>query len=838
MTPSIGIKSYVTDSFEIINSGIKNKTSDFTENFFKKITKSECHNGCIKKPFILSSSIKGKIISLFIKILWGGSYLKVFKEEAREKFFEILDKNPSSSPSAYENAKNTIENSRPQRELHAEKGANRFKNGLPAGYQNQITDEVQNFKKVPSPDVAKIHLNDIKKNGDKLANIASGDGKEWIAIRVIKEKKVDPGESPYKACEGEVCPTSERALNISNDLNNIYMHVSEDGHLSITCGVIDTEEKAEQFMCVVVYALEKNSGLHGKPLRINMHQLNSMGSGPAVLVSEHSLVTKQHLMANYINANLEKGLKDKKFGLMGNGPFVSHVNRCLNGFTQIKGEDEKSHPVNREGVAIQMGWFISDLEDDFKDIPIELKTQQGEINATISKLQEARLSLNEFETLINSQNSKHANFKRIAKTEAEIIKINIRISDLSEEHRDELSPLLAKRKEIIEKLVSNEYREADDYNKLLKGEKTITELLEEYSTLLIKIEDVKNYNIPINQSFSKENVENGDFVEQMKDLVEKEVVKCEAIIAKQKQYEEEKGNIIKKKTSLESVGEVPIQTVEVGIAKEIVKLQKNSIKILEKQLDEQLSKLAVSMNTFRCGLEKPITDVDVKKKELKTHVTIAAQLLSIQTGKAGEAGFPPKLTPSQELSYQLLFDHVLKTVTEINCKSGLDRTGFARSLHNAIQQKLEKEPLEKVMNFLHNFEQRIHKMDKSSVCIENLEEKYKGIDKKGHLNNLVDEWEKKYVEEREFQKAVFAELMGVALPITRRSTGLTGLKWHHDKKSINPFEKNPHPLPFLPRSVVGDNKEKVRLINFKKGKSFLTQKANMLLMGLSSYRGG
>ena len=90
----------------------------------------------------------------------------------------------------------------------------------------------------------------------------------------------------------------------------------------------------------------------------------------------------------------------------------------------------------------------------------------------------------------------------------------------------------------------------------------------------------------------------------------------------------------------------------------------------------------------------------------------------------------------------------------------------------------------------------------------------------------------------EFQVSVFAELMGDPVPCTGRSTGFVGLKWHHDKNSINPFEKNPHPVPFIPMYILADGKEVQLVQTDKKGRRKFTADGNHLLMGLSARRGG
>jgi len=796
----------ILEKSDEIKNKFENKLTELTCKFFKEITKTHVKEGqMIKRPAILSKKdIKGKILSLFIKIVWGSTFLKVFKNEAMEKMIGMKEVYPKYK----EKMREDIE----EREKHVNEGAARFKEGLPEGYLDKKLKDVKDFKKIPHNDLAKIHLNTVnnikQEKPSKFQDIISGDGNGWTAIRVIKSE-----DGSLQAIEGAICPTSERALDVSDDLNNIYIHLSDDGHLSITCGIINTKDKADQFMAAIGHALDKyKEKLSDKPLRINMHQLNSMGSGPGVLVSEHALVAKQHQMVNYINQHLEKNLREKDIAFTGKGPFVSHVNRCLNGFTQIKGEDEKSHPINREGVAIQMGWFIEDLQKNYEKIPKKLTEKNRTIQETIAKLQRNQGSLSIAEQYLSDHNSEYQIIKEdIENTEAEIIKINIRISDLSVEHKDELSNSLTRRKEILNNMFFfNLYQDVESkkyFDQLIEGRMTIDEMLELKPDFQKNLQGILDRRITVIERSAKELINEIREIEARNKQVNQEVEVYKNAISELKIKRESLKTDQTQGSDLDEKNYIKFLTEESND-------KKKEIKALEKQLDAELKELAVEMNKLRKDLED-----EGELKELHAHMKIASQLLAMQTEQAGKPGFLPKLTPAQELSYQLLFDHVLGTVTEINCKSGLDRTGFTRSLHNAIQQKLKDEPLEKVLDFLTGFEDRVKEMDKEY-----------------QKSNV---WSDKYKAEYAFQKAVFAELMGVALTITGRSSGPDGLKWHHDKKSLNPYEKNPHPLPFIPIFIQNGDQTLVEVIEFdKNGKRMLGKVGNALLMGLSSHRGG
>lgn len=788
-----GVKFYFLSRLSNVNKLIESKLNRFTVSFFRSVIKSEVKAGKIRKAAILSSGIKKAILELFIKIVWGSSYLKFFKKEALEQFVQLKLAHPE--------LKKKIQSDQTRREHYDFYGADRFKSRLPHNYLSKSQKEVQGFKGIPHTDLAAVHLKTLKENPERLAEIASGDGNHWTPLRITKGP-----DGNLIALEGKVCPTSERALEVSDDLTNIYIHLSDDGHLTITCGVIDGKGKADQFMAAVTHALKKYEILD-KPLRIVMHQLNSKGSGPGVFVSEHNLIAKQHQMVAYINRELDKHFEKEGIRVKGQAPYVAHVNRCLNGFTRIPGEDEKTHPINREGIATQMQWFLSDLQEGYRNVPRSLIERQKTLKDTMTKLQIKQLSLHNTLEFISKFDSETKKLKEeIALAEAEIIKINIRISDLSTDRNSELSKLLNRREEILSKAFHlDKLIDQKDYRKLVSGSINFEELLsmKKYDQLLDQLRAAPKYKI-------------GENIYHLSDL-RTELKQLKASQEKMVSMNEQDIREIQIKRDaykqLLQEGPIKIDPQDLQYQKAKVKEDQKEIKRLEAEIEAELQKLAPELYT---------QSENVKDKELKAKFSIASSVLAMQLGKAGKPNHPPKLSPAEELAYQLLFDHVLGAATEINCKSGLDRTGFARALQNVIEQRLHTQPLSDVLKFFVNFKLRVKQMDLAYL-----------------RSRDTYEWLKEYAEELKFQQDILAELLGVAMPITGRSTGLEGLKWHHDKKSMNPFEKNPHPLPFLPIYVINHDGNPVEIIKFDtQCKREFTPEGNALLMRLSTRRGG
>ncbi|MCE5316558.1 MAG: hypothetical protein LLG04_04245 [Parachlamydia sp.] len=691
--------------------------------FFKDLVKPPklSEPGKTHKAIILQGGLDAKAVRLFVRMVWGGKVLKGLQEVARaDKGVNVELKNRMLTGIEKREGRLGVS------EYRSDKGMAK----LPIGHLRDMREDAGKTPKASSTEIAEAHLQALKETEGRCPPIPAGDGNPWRALRVSGN-----ADGELQVTHSTICPTSERALGVSNDLTNIYFHISDEGHLSITCGVIDTETKAQQFMAAVREALIYRDGMRPTQvfpdLRISMHQLNSMGSGPGVLVSERSLVTRQHQMVDYINQHMqsylnEQNLKEQQIvTFTGGPPYVAHVNRCLNGFTQIKGEDANAYPINREGLAIQMGWMAKDV--GLLNLPSEYRTKQHAVNTTVKELQGKKKMLAEARQNHIEHSSVLRDIKKaLDETEGRIINVQIRMLDLTIDAQGELDQLR---------------NQLDGMRKLKK-----------------------------------------DLIEEL----------------------------------------TPTQDEVGGTIQQLEK----EIKALDKQLEGQVKDLAVSMHDYEKDLAK-----DPEQKELQTKLRIATHILASQTGMVEKLDLP-KLTPAQELGYQLLFDQMLNVVTEINCKSGLDRTGFARSMLNAIEQKIKNgKSTEEIATFLDNFENSVKAMDRE------VSEQMRR-DPAFSFTQWLEGDGQRYREVYDFQASVFAELVGVARCITGRSAGPEGLKWHYGKKSINPFEKNPHPVPFIPMFIVAEGKTVPLIQVNKKGNRSFTTDGIDVLMGLSARRGG
>ena len=201
-----------------------------------------------------------------------------------------------------------------------------------------LEDWQKDFDKEPimnRPVAAAAHVINVIDNLEKSQSsepLESLDGKPWTGLRISHDK------GNMVITPGYVSTTSERNVQKYNaaDLHNIYVHMEQNGHITITTAVITTPLRAEEFMQAVIYALtewkKENPDKELPPIHIGMHQLNSHGVvlGP-VRWGEVGLIEDQHRMATYINARLPEVLQEKipESALLA-GPYVIHKNHAIN----------------------------------------------------------------------------------------------------------------------------------------------------------------------------------------------------------------------------------------------------------------------------------------------------------------------------------------------------------------------------------------------------------------------------------------------------------------------------------------------------------------------------
>jgi len=262
----------------------------------------------------------------------------------------------------------------------------------------------------------------------------------------------------------------------------------------------------------------------------------------------------------------------------------------------------------------------------------------------------------------------------------------------------------------------------------------------------------------------------------------------------------------------------------------------DEIKARKKQLNKQIAANEKQLRKDLKDLGKAMTQLSSVadyEPEAQVRLQLMGKLLAAQTGEDNS------LSGAQQLQLMFLIDELNGAVTQSNCKSGLDRNGFARALKSALRDEIEElkaggkthtEAVGEAADRVMNFESRVNQMDREWRNFS-----------KANPGARFHAWvaDTDFVDVANFQTKVFAALMGEGRPITHFSTGTSGgFKWHHTKKGMNPLESNPHPVPYMPVEVSSGD-EAVQLMSIGRGgKRKFTEDGGLILEGQSQSRGG
>lgn len=544
--------------------------------------------------------------------------------------------------------------------------------------------------------------------------------------------------------EGASTPTSERSNNdASNHLVNFKAQIDEtDGHIAITCGVINTERKAKEFILGLEHQL-KTRARNGNPkkLRITLHQLNSFKTG------EEKFIRAENYFANYVEAYFKKQMENQAYCEAmhlenADQPIVSHINLAMNAAASPSLpvsiryiEDSESHAQNMEGLAAQCIWLLRD-SSSFKgfDTP--------EAKKIIEELSKTRLHLIAQKKACFEAGSKHT-------------------------------------------------------NEVFQAQKMLNLFLFEAAKLLVNLD--KTFILPTNGSFV---MREGD--DAFEDFAFSDIQKENA--------------------------------------------SKNSA-----------------------------ADIILIKSRLKVLVRIlGAQVLGEERYLAFRRNFAqhdlglPTLERMEELEFHLLNDITSGCISEMNCKSGLDRTGLARAIWDAMRQMHQKfnrehlqanqgdrtlassQALESMIHLITKQSQHMAEVDQiiaeiiaenNLICvtdIKSIDSQKLSITLRDSLNAKLKAKYKDPVKCKElldafnYQNLIGANIFKVAQIVTLESTGVPGMKWGKDY-GISDVGANPFPPKRMPRYIASEGCDK--LIQLVTEKNILTDAGVVFLICWGNLRG-
>ncbi len=555
------------------------------------------------------------------------------------------------------------------------------------GAEIAISSELQMYKTVPQLEAGGIKVTGYKIHSNKK-------GKETIR-------------------EGRIMPTAfvhaEGKINKRNRLLNVYK-ASKDNVLVLRSGIVDTREKAKEFVIAAKDLAKQNGKLsQDRPLRIISHQLNSPET-------ESKLVKNQHLSLGAID--YEQDDVD-----------VAHINTPCNrfyfytnsmeklGINVLKGEKESRHQ-NIEGMARYLVWLVEDLQRMADDESLSLE-QRASFQLAVESLE-------------------NGGAKEVAKLRASI--------------------------GAISKLSSELQKLGDD----------------------IKAKEAEKSKLTVKDGFSK-------YINDLK-IADMELKN--------------------------------IKSLANGKSKEIEEIRKSMC---------NLAKDAADKGTLR-GVYNKLQDIEHKILSGKDPILVdARKTIMIYRKLLGNQYMRDSIPRSelmergQELMMFELLNNRLGVVSAVNCKSGLDRTGFVFAMMMSLMQCPEEMKLEVAYNwdkYSTELNQKIKEFNYDTQKLYQWLEEPANPEMKLIYRTILD-----------FRLHTLNSLLNVCLPITAISTGLAGLKWGKG------LYENLIPLNFIPPVVQvvhkGGKIELVQILRYNSEGEVegLTDMGHRLLTQLSPKRG-
>lgn len=299
------------------------------------------------------------------------------------------------------------------------------------------------------------------------------------------------------------------------------------------------------------------------------------------------------------------------------------------------------------------------------------------------------------------------------------------------------------------------------------------------------------------------------------------------------------GQMVTKKNQIrDNIVEMEKQNLEIKLSQEKIKNDPNVDVKAEKakiqEAEEKISDLGdeivqlrreltdLKSDRFTASLEakyqalKEIEAAFGKNPLLKEHketVVLLRQLLGDQLKKPEET-----LPRGQQLMTYLLLDEKLGVISAMNCKSGLDRTGFVFALKLTMMDT----PKDQLFDLVTHWEERAAVLNKRLKAAN-----YDASSFKDPADQAI----------LQFRQRMMTHLLKICLEITVTSTGLIGLKWSKGMVA------NLIPINFLPAKVKiikeDNSTEEVQILTYDKdgAPEGLTEIGHRIMTQLSDQRG-
>lgn len=624
--------------------------------------------------------------------------------------------------------------------------------------------------------------------------------------------------STHTVTSGQVRGTSDREDSRINGLHNIYVNVNESGQTTITTGVIESYEQAQEFVAVVKQLLDDGT-VSPKDLRISMHQLNSN-------FKEADKIKGEHRAAAFIDRNV-RALCNQSLSDAGKpprtGPIVIHQNLSMNAAARtdlggIKDREESlAKEINQEANAAYASWIAQDLDIDTTKLDMLLSTLTGlqadtvvppdsekldqidgkiekELQKIDPKLMEGIDTTKKCIAELEGSSSPDAR-ERLSQEKSALAKMQAKKQTLIDSGTGKLGDLQKKRAKLCNKLFSI----PDETKAAIKDAKLA--LKAEMDSIQQKLSE-KSKDSPTAKLWCK--MQLGDCSNRQLLMMQFQLDKSLGVSSHMncKSGLDRTGLGRSMKAALDSATRsetlrllsTGVQTPEgkVGLVEEDLSAIEGALK----QLDQ-----AVSSSTQRVAsgeITQDEADEEVKNLRKNFH-EVKAEICAKYDGIAGDVS-------------------------------------FEECLQHAVDSTMA--------DFVGDFDQNMAKADLALAQLPTLIKEHPDMS----LSKIMDKLEMPAGEKDstlaaiDMQNRIFNELLLVALPVTGHSTGVEGTKYGQEGGG---FARNHNPAMLIPRFVVMQNPDtgKSELLQLKQEASGaegmrFTDAGNQIISGGSAARGG
>lgn len=625
--------------------------------------------------------------------------------------------------------------------------------------------------------------------------------KEIRGVGTMKAYRFE-GESSITTVENEVTPTSFKLgkKGAKDSLTNVYV-IMVDGkkYGVIRTGVINSKQRANEFLHLLkqMHGQIQADNPNFKKMRVLSHQLNSYENEGS------KLIKPQHQWIAHVN----KQMKDEGLGE------VAHIDTSSNAFYtyaakhpstlgKILSGERHTKEMNVDGWGTYMGWVAEDL--DPTTIATKMREDEDpEVGNAVDKL---------------------------FKENSELARQMSSISGKPKLSKKSKIPEASEREKCASK-IADSLAEIAEKTETLKGLKTKShDQIQELNRLKALLKDKEKQLPSMQGKYFQEEIQK-DIIKSLKADIEAR----EKEIPDKNALKEEAADVKRTAAQLKK---------EIAYAGKVVKEERQKMNGILREDHEKLAALESHLQrTIKVGKSESTTDEEwaIQNQVLQDALektTLMRQVLGSQLSIPGKV-----LDRGQEGMAIQLLNIKLGITSQMNCKSGIDRTGLWHAIRVSMdelvaQAKGNTADLFAMVSDWSNITNEMHKkmkdhgeatflnwiMDKSlpNESLPEGEHLQKIRKEKANSCNVV-----------EFRKLVLKNLLTLGLDVTQASTLFSGAKYH-----IGTMQENTTPLNFLPPSVTIGGKTHQLVKHDSSGRpSGFDQSGADLIEGLSTERG-